>query len=165
MLNATLPISPACVSLLSSALQGWSSFQREETFCAQAKQRVPDSPQKSRCLELDLCIDSATWQNIGYRSREAAFDPKTFVTALLKLLVISLYMASTWFLKWNCDFNIANWKKKEEKSTDKAPWPDGYFSCSSGKSSRFQISRAKGTPTWGPNHWSRGGRSWSTTSR
>lgn len=40
-----------------------------------------------------------------------------------------------------------------------------FMTFSSGRSSRHQISPAKGTPTWGPNLRSREGRSWRTTSR
>lgn len=40
-----------------------------------------------------------------------------------------------------------------------------FVTFSSGRLSRHQTSPAKGTPTWGPNLGSRGGRSWRTTSR
>lgn len=40
-----------------------------------------------------------------------------------------------------------------------------FVTFSSGRSSRHQISPAKGAPTWGPNLWSRGDRSWRTTCR
>lgn len=59
-------------------------------------------------------------------AREAAFDPKTFVTVSYITLYGSI-VTSTWFHKWNCDFNIANWKKKEKEKALIKPLDQMHF--------------------------------------